>query len=74
MTDNEPQDSGENYRVETSGVPRGARVGSAFAVSAGMVVMNILGQNHFTIFFAFLGEFYKGLDFFLTPLLLRTVR
>lgn len=36
MTENEPQDSGENYRVETSGVPRGARVGSAFAVSARM--------------------------------------
>ena len=61
MTDNEPQDSGENYRVETSGLPRGARVGSAFAVSAGMVH---LGQNHFSIFFAFLGEFYKGLDLF----------
>ena len=36
MTENELQDSGENYRVETSGVPRGARVGSAFAVSARM--------------------------------------
>ena len=69
MTDNEPQDSGENYRVETSGVPRGARVGSAFAVSAGMVVMNktqgtFWVNTIFSIFFAFLGEFYKGLDHF----------
>ena len=36
MTENEPQDSGENYRVETSGVSRGVRVGSSFAVSDGL--------------------------------------
>lgn len=35
MTENEPQDSGENYRVEASGVSRGVRVGSSSAVSDG---------------------------------------
>ena len=48
MTENEPQDSGENYRVETSGVSRGVRVGSSFAVSDGLggnwKLFDILGQ------------------------------
>ena len=33
MTESEPQESGDNYRVESGGVHRGSRVGSAFMVS-----------------------------------------
>ena len=33
MTETEPQESGDNYRVESGGIHRGARVGSAFVVS-----------------------------------------
>ena len=33
MTETEPGESGDNYRVESGGVHRGSRVGSAAVVS-----------------------------------------